>query len=141
MTDRPDIEHTQILSSRELDRAAFSMPAPAPGRYLAVQSGTELVALALHSGAVTRIGRGLSADVHLDDASVSRRHARIVERGGRAWLLDDRSMNGTWVNGKRVDAAILSHGDEIVLGRVALRFVEVVAEGADAARTREEAAG
>jgi pSer/pThr/pTyr-binding forkhead associated (FHA) protein len=141
MTDRPEIEHTQVLSSRELDRAAFSMPAPVPGRYLAIQSGTELVALTLNAGAVTRIGRGLSADVHLDDASVSRRHARIVERGDRAWLLDDRSMNGTWVNGERVDAAILSHGDEIVLGRVALRFVEVAAEGSDAATASDQAAG
>jgi len=129
MTDRPDIEHTQVLSSRELERAAFSVSAPVPGRYLAIQSGANLVALPLHSGAVTRIGRGLSADVHIDDASVSRRHARIVERSGRAWLLDDRSMNGTWVNGKRVDAAILTNGDEIVLGRVTLRFVEVAAEG------------
>ncbi len=117
------------------------MPAPLPGRYLAIQSGPELVALSLNPGAVTRIGRGLSADVHLDDSSVSRRHARIVERGGRAWLLDDRSMNGTWVNGKRVDAAILSHGDEIVLGRVALRFVEVAADGADAASATDQAAG
>lgn len=132
MTDRPDIEHTQVLSSRELERAAFSVATPSPGRYLAVQSGSELVALPLHSGAVTRVGRGLSADVHLDDASVSRRHARIVERSGRAWLLDDRSMNGTWVNGQRVDAAILSDGDEIVLGRVVLRFVEVADEAADA---------
>lgn len=141
MSDRPDIEHTQILSSRELDRAAFSLPNPMPGRYLAVQSGSELVALALHAGAVTRIGRGLSVDVHLDDSSVSRRHARIVERGGRAWLLDDRSMNGTWVNGERVDAAILTHGDEIVLGRVALRFVEVVAEGTGAGSSSDAAPG
>jgi pSer/pThr/pTyr-binding forkhead associated (FHA) protein len=139
MTDRPDIEHTQILSSRELDRAAFSMPTPMPGRYLAVQTGPELVALPLRSGAVTRIGRGLSADVHLDDSSVSRRHARIVERNGRAWLLDDRSMNGTWVNGERVDAAVLTHGDEIVLGRVVLRFVEVAAEAA--ASASDQAAG
>jgi pSer/pThr/pTyr-binding forkhead associated (FHA) protein len=139
MTDRPDIEHTQILSSRELERAAFQVTTPQPGRYLAVQTGSDLVALPLHPGAITRIGRGLSADVHIDDASVSRRHARVVERSGRAWLLDDRSMNGTWVNGQRVDAAILSNGDEIVLGRVVLRFVEVAAEQAPTAD--DQAAG
>jgi pSer/pThr/pTyr-binding forkhead associated (FHA) protein len=133
MTDRPDIEHTQFLSSRELERAAFQVPTPTPGRYLAVQTGNDLVALPLHPGSITRIGRGLSADVHIDDVSVSRRHARIVERSGRAWLLDDRSMNGTWVNGKRVDAAILTNGDEILLGRVVLRFVEVAAEQAPTA--------
>jgi len=139
MSDRPDIEHTQVLSSRELDRAAFSVSAPAPGRYLAVRSGSELVALPLHPGAVTRIGRGLSVDVHLDDASVSRRHARIVERSGRAWLLDDRSLNGTWVNGRRVDAAILSDGDEILLGRVVLRYVEVAEPASSSAG--DQAAG
>ncbi len=125
MTDRPDIEHTQVLASRELERAAMSAPAPGPGRYLAVRSAAEVVVLPLRPGAVTRIGRGLSADVRLDEASVSRRHARIVERAGRAVLLDDRSMNGTWVNGQRIEAAILADGDEIGLGRVALRFVEV----------------
>ncbi|HEY8583415.1 MAG TPA: FHA domain-containing protein [Capillimicrobium sp.] len=131
MTDDP--QHTQILSSRELERAALSVPVPAPGRYLAVRSGDEMTLLALRPGAVTRIGRGLSCDVHLDDASVSRRHARIVERGGRPALLDDRSMNGTYVNGARVEAAILTDGDEIVLGRVQLRFVEVAGERAQRA--------
>ena len=42
-------------------------------------------------------------------------------------------MNGSWVNGQRVDAAILSNGDEIVLGRVMLRFVEVAADQAPTA--------
>ena len=131
MTD--DLQHTQILSSRELERAALSVPVPAPGRYLAVRAGDEMTLLALRPGAVTRIGRGLACDIHLDDASVSRRHARIVERGGRPALLDDRSMNGTYVNGKRVEAAILADGDEIVLGRVQLRFIEVADERAERA--------
>jgi pSer/pThr/pTyr-binding forkhead associated (FHA) protein len=132
MTEQPDLEHTQVLNSRELDRAALSVQRPAPGRYLAVQSATETTVLPLRRGGVTRIGRGLSADVHLDDASVSRRHARIVERGGRPVILDDRSMNGTWVNGQRVDAAILADGDEILLGRVVLHFVEVAEDVGDA---------
>jgi pSer/pThr/pTyr-binding forkhead associated (FHA) protein len=139
MTDPPDIEHTQILGARELDRAAMAIQAPAPGRYLAVRSGTEVILLPLRAGAVTRIGRGLSADVHLDDASISRRHARVVERGGRAVVLDDRSLNGTWVNGSRIEAAILSDGDEIGLGRVVIRFLEVV--DASGAADEGQAAG
>jgi pSer/pThr/pTyr-binding forkhead associated (FHA) protein len=140
MSDRPDIERTtQVLGFRELDRAAMAIQAPAPGRYLAIRSGGEVVLLAVHAGAVTRIGRGLSVDVHLDDASVSRRHARIVERGGRAVLLDDRSLNGTWVNGRRVEAAILSDRDEITLGRVVIRFLDVAASGTAAAE--DQAAG
>lgn len=130
MTDdqQTDLQHTQVLSSRELERAALSVPAPAPGRYLAVSSGGDVTLLDLRPGAVTRIGRGLTCDVHLDDVSVSRRHARIVERGGRPVLLDDRSLNGTYVNGQRVEAAMLSDGDEITIGRVVLRFVEVAGE-------------
>jgi len=135
MTAPPDPEHTQVLSSRELDRAAVSVQRPAPGRYLAVRSARKTTILPLRVGAVTRIGRGLSVDVHLDDASVSRRHARIVERGGRAVVLDDRSLNGTWVNGRRVEAAMLSDGDEIALGRVVLQFLEVADEAAGARAT------
>lgn len=132
MTEPPDLEHTQILSSRELDRAEMSVERPAPGRYLAVRSASGTTVLPLRAGAITRIGRGLSADVHLDDSSVSRRHARIVERGGRAVVLDDRSMNGTWVNGRRIEAAMLSDGDVIVLGQVVLQFLEVADDYGDA---------
>jgi pSer/pThr/pTyr-binding forkhead associated (FHA) protein len=133
MTEPHDPEHTQVLSSRELERAALSVQRPEPGRYVAVRSASDTTTvLPLRRGTVTRIGRGLSADVHLDDASVSRRHARIVERNGRAVILDDRSLNGTWVNGQRVEAAILSDGDEILLGRVVLQFMEVAEEFADA---------
>jgi len=132
MTEQPDLQHTQILNSRELDRAALSVQRPAPGRYLAVRTPSETTVLPLRRGTVTRIGRGLSADVHLDDASVSRRHARIVERNGRAVVLDDRSLNGTWVNGQRVEAAMLSDGDEIMLGRVVMHFLEVAEDYGDA---------
>ena len=117
-----------------MDRAALSVQRPQPGRYVAVRSATDTTTvLPLRRGHVTRIGRGLSVDVHLDDASVSRRHARIVERNGRAVILDDRSLNGTWVNGQRIEAAILSDGDEILLGRVVLHFVEVAEDAGDAA--------
>jgi pSer/pThr/pTyr-binding forkhead associated (FHA) protein len=75
---------------------------------------------------VTHLGRGLSADVRLDDQTVSRKHAVIVRRGDEAVILDDRSMNGTWLNGERVTEAVLRDGDEIMLGRVGLRFVSSV---------------
>ena len=74
------------------------------------------------TGAVTRIGRGVSADVHLDDPTVSRRHALIVRREETLVLLDDRSMNGTWLNGDRISEAVLSDGDSIQLGAVELSF-------------------
>jgi pSer/pThr/pTyr-binding forkhead associated (FHA) protein len=74
---------------------------------------------------VTHVGRGLSADLHLDEGSVSRRHAILVRRSSGARILDDRSANGTFVNGRRVTQADLHSGDVIVLGRVVLRYLEL----------------
>jgi pSer/pThr/pTyr-binding forkhead associated (FHA) protein len=49
----------------------------------------------------------------------------IAHRAGRAVLLDDRSLNGIYVNGQRVREAALSDGDWIAIGHVSLRYVEV----------------
>lgn len=95
-----------------------------PGRYLEVQGPGEPAVIAL-GGEITHLGRGLAADVRLDDASVSRRHAVIVPLSTGARILDDRSSNGTLVNGRRVQQADLRDGDTIALGRVTLRYVEV----------------
>ena len=89
--------------------------------YLEIETGAQRRMVPL-SDEVTHLGRGLSADVRLDDATVSRKHAMIVRRGDDAVILDDRSMNGVWVNGERITEAVLGDGDEIVLGRAALRF-------------------
>jgi FHA domain len=100
-------------------------PTPlAPGRYLEVQGVGEVLLVRLDRE-VTRIGRGLAADVRLDDNSVSRRHAMLVCDDSGARILDDRSSNGTLVNGARVEQAALNSGDVLLLGRVALRFLEV----------------
>jgi pSer/pThr/pTyr-binding forkhead associated (FHA) protein len=100
-------------------------PTPlAPGRYLEVKGVSEALLVRLERD-VTRIGRGLAADVRLDDNSVSRRHALLVCDESGARILDDRSSNGTQLNGARVDQAVLTSGDVLVLGRVALRYLEV----------------
>jgi len=95
-----------------------------PGRYIEVEGEEETLQIALGTDAV-HIGRGLAADLHLDENSVSRRHAIIVQRPTGARVLDDRSSNGTFVNGRRVAQAELKDGDVILLGRVVLRFLEV----------------
>ena len=100
---------------------------PAPGRYLAADDDGELVLFALgeREGQSLHIGRSPASDIQLDDPSVSRRHAVIAHRGGRAVLLDDRSLNGIYVNGQRVSEAVLRDGDWIAIGHVSLRYVEV----------------
>jgi pSer/pThr/pTyr-binding forkhead associated (FHA) protein len=94
------------------------------GRYVEIQGLERTLHIPL-SGDVTHIGRGLAAELHIDESSVSRRHAILVPRPSGARILDDRSANGTFVNGKRVQQADLQSGDVIVIGRVVLRYLEV----------------
>jgi pSer/pThr/pTyr-binding forkhead associated (FHA) protein len=100
-------------------RANLSMP----GKYLAYEdSGRRIVAPV--SREWTRIGRSLAADVRFDDATVSRRHALIVAQEDGVRVLDDRSLNGVYVNGRRVEWAPLADGDEVVVGRHTLHFID-----------------
>ena len=94
-----------------------------PGRYLAIPDGDEVIVTRL--GLLTRIGRRPGADVVLDDSTVSRRHALVMERDGESIIADDRSRNGLFVNGRRVLQAPLHNGDEIQLGALVMRFLEV----------------
>jgi pSer/pThr/pTyr-binding forkhead associated (FHA) protein len=73
----------------------------------------------------TRIGRSITADLQLDDPSVSRRHALIVSEPGEALrVLDDRSLNGVFVNGAEVEWGRLADGDELAIGRYRLFALE-----------------
>jgi pSer/pThr/pTyr-binding forkhead associated (FHA) protein len=115
------------LPQRDRRRASALVARPAPGRYLAIEDGGEIVLFALgeREGQTLRIGRSTAADIVLDDASVSRRHAVVVHRAGRTMILDDRSLNGVFVNGVRVGEAVLNDGDGITIGRVSVRYHEV----------------
>jgi hypothetical protein len=95
-----------------------------PGSYLEVKSPDGARLLALHD-AMVYVGRSFTAGLRIDDHSVSRRHAILVRRGGRTRVLDDRSLNGTFVNGRRVEDAELSDGDVLVLGSVMLVYREL----------------
>jgi pSer/pThr/pTyr-binding forkhead associated (FHA) protein len=73
----------------------------------------------------TRIGRSATADIRLDDPSVSRRHALIVsERPSSLRVLDDRSLNGVLLNGEAVEWARIGDGDELAIGRFRLFVLE-----------------
>src|SRR5579884_937020 len=111
----------ECLDSRARSRATDAGPL-APGRYLEVQGAGRTLVLPLGEE-ILRIGRGMGADLRLDEPSVSRRHA-ILEPGPRPRILDDRSSNGTFVNGARVQQAQLNDGDMIAVGRVVLRYLE-----------------
>ncbi len=97
-----------------------------PGCFL----GFEDAAGTVHTFAVepgwTRIGRSSIADIRFDDATVSRRHALVVlTEEGELRALDDRSLNGLYVNGERVEWARLHDGDELEVGRYRLYVFEL----------------
>lgn len=110
--DRPDAEQ----STADAPRVA--------GRWLVVEQGGEQRPVAL-TRPITHLGRGFAATLQLEDPGVSRRHAIVVQRRGGVRILDDRSANGTWVNGRRVHDAELRDGDVIVLGRAVLVYREL----------------
>jgi hypothetical protein len=95
-----------------------------PGQYVVYRSGRDVVAFALQRE-WTRIGRSLAADIRFDDPTVSRRHALIVRQPDGLRVLDDRSLNGVFVNGEHVEWSTLADGDEIVIGRHHMHFIDV----------------
>jgi hypothetical protein len=107
--------------------AAARAEVTAPGEYLAYDDAGRLRVAALEKE-WTRVGRSLAADVRFDDPTVSRRHALIVRQPDGVRVLDDRSLNGVFVNGERVEWRALQDGDEIVVGRYRLHYLHLTPE-------------
>jgi hypothetical protein len=81
----------------------------------------------------TRIGRSAAAEIRLDDPTVSRRHAVLVRTPkGELRVLDDRSLNGVFVNGESVEWSRVVDGDEIGIGRYHLHVIDTVGSPAGA---------
>jgi len=70
----------------------------------------------------TSIGRSPTNDIFLDHAKISRHHAQIIFDGHSFFLVDNMSLNGTFLNGVRIDEARLSDGDQISMGRFTFSF-------------------
>ncbi|HEY6145365.1 MAG TPA: FHA domain-containing protein [Solirubrobacterales bacterium] len=95
-----------------------------PGYHLAMREGSELRIFPLTKGWL-RIGRCTTADICLDDPSVSRRHAIVnCNEGRNPRILDDRSFNGTIVNGLEVEVAELEPGDVVAIGHYRLYLLQ-----------------
>jgi hypothetical protein len=103
----------------------------AAGDYLAFDDGQRVRTIALDDG-WTRIGRSLSAEVRIDDPTVSRRHALVHRDGDAVRVLDDRSLNGVFLNGRRVDIDALDDGDTLTVGRFELHFLRLANDRAAA---------
>jgi pSer/pThr/pTyr-binding forkhead associated (FHA) protein len=92
------------------------------GDYLAYDDGDRVRVVSLQQG-WTRVGRSLSAHIRFDDPTVSRRHALVHRQEEGTRILDDRSLNGVFVNGVRVDMYELQDGDQIAVGRFCLHYI------------------
>ncbi len=103
----------------------------APGRYLAYEQDGRVNVIPV-AREWTRVGRSLAADIRFDDATVSRRHALIANEEAGVRVLDDRSLNGIQVNGRRVEWSPLTDGDVLVIGRHVLYFLDTLSSGAPA---------
>ena len=74
-------------------------------------------------GERTVVGRSPDCEIFLDDVTVSRKHATLVRQGDRVTIEDQGSLNGTFVNRRRVESADLSDGDEIQIGKYRMTFL------------------
>ncbi len=83
----------------------------------------------LGSGSIKTVGRAPRADFVVDAALVSRVHCRLTATDDRLEVVDLKSTNGTFVNGKRVQKAHLSAGDRLRVGRVELTVARKTRHG------------
>jgi len=101
---------------------------PSGSAMLLVRSGPTAGARYLLDTDVTTVGRHPEADIFFDDVTVSRRHAEITREGSDFEVVDQRSLNGTYVNGERADRARLTNGAEVRVGKFRLNFFASAAD-------------
>ncbi|KGF19602.1 FHA domain-containing protein [Pseudoglutamicibacter albus] len=77
---------------------------------------------------VTTVGRRPDSDIFLDDVTVSRKHAEFRREGRVFRVVDSSSLNGTYVNGDRVDEVELRSGSEVRIGKYVLKFYQPLPE-------------
>jgi hypothetical protein len=118
-------EATQTFTPDEVGELAGDPVEGLEGPALVVRSGGGRAGESFRpTGERTRIGRSPDCEIFLDDVTVSRHHAVLVERDGTFFIEDQGSLNGTFVNRRRIDNQELENGDELQIGKYRLTFVE-----------------
>lgn len=94
------------------------------GPALVVRTGGGMAGQSFQPGeGRTLIGRSPECDVFLDDVTVSRRHAELLREGDAFSIRDLGSLNGTYVNRKRIESTVLEDDDEVQIGKYRLTFL------------------
>ena len=96
---------------------------PAGSALLVVKRGPNAGSRFLLDADTTTAGRHPESDIFLDDVTVSRRHAEFVREDGGFVVRDVGSLNGTYLNRERIEAAALAGGDEVQIGKYRLVFL------------------
>ncbi len=125
----PETIAIPVVSVQEvLHPGASAGPQGSHTDLLVVASGTAAGTRYELEKEVTTVGRHENSDLLLDDVSVSRHHAIITRTAsGRVTLRDLNSLNGTYVNGARVEETTLHTADEVQVGKFKLVFWEATA--------------
>ena len=119
-------EATMALTPDQVDENGGDVAAAGiKGPALVVRSGGGRAGETFHLDRdQTTIGRSPDCDIFLDDVTVSRKHAVLLERNGEVSIEDLGSLNGTFVNRKRIDSTTrLQSGDEVQIGKYRLSFI------------------
>jgi pSer/pThr/pTyr-binding forkhead associated (FHA) protein len=103
---------------------------PAGTALLVVKRGPNAGSRFLLDKDITTVGRHPESDIFLDDVTVSRRHAEFVRSGDGFEVRDVGSLNGTYLHRERIDAAPLTNGDEVQIGKFRLVYLTGDAGGA-----------
>jgi len=123
--DDPD-EQTMTFAPEDLadDNSTALGELPDKGPALVVRSGGGRAGESFFpSGERTLIGRSPDCDVFLDDVTVSRKHAEILRDGETFTIKDLGSLNGTFVNRRRIESGELEDDDEVQIGKYRLTFL------------------
>ena len=117
-------ETTMTFTPEEAEEEGLGLPEGVAGPALIVRSGGGRAGetFVLENDRVT-VGRSPECEIFLDDVTVSRKHAVIVRSGDGFGIQDEGSLNGTFVNKKRVETAELEDGDELQIGKYRLTFL------------------
>jgi len=108
----------------EVEAAEALQEAGVQGPALVVRSGGGRAGEVFRpQGERTTVGRSPDCGIFLDDVTVSRRHAELVARDGDYFIEDLGSLNGTYVNRRRIESAKLEDGDELQIGKYRLTYL------------------